>query len=37
MDNEKMTGMCYENTPKSWFESSFGMFVVKIYQTLIRA
>ena len=29
MDNEKMTGMCYENTPKSWFESNFRVFVVK--------
>ena len=37
MDNEKMRGMRYENTPKSWFESSFRMFVVKIYQTSIRA
>ena len=37
MDNEKMTGMCYENTPRSCFESSSRMFVVKIYQTLIRA
>ena len=37
MDYKKMTGMCCENTPKSSFESSFRMFVAKIYQTLIRA
>ena len=37
MDSEKMRGICHENTPKSCFESSFRMFVVKIYQTLIHA
>ena len=37
MDYEKMRGICYENTLKSWFESSFRMFVVKINQTLFRA